>query len=124
MADTGTARMRNLFSGRALDAEQLEGVAGGSAAEMADDSRFLNVLLQGRPGCPDRYGESQSGSIGEALATAWATVGIDFIGVDGNTGHPNSYSDKETGRSLTRGQAMDLTIQRVGRQLKKRDWKW
>ena len=124
MAETGIAKVRRVFGGRMLDAEQLDGVAGGSAAEMADDSRFLNVLLQGRPGCPARYGESPSDNIRGELATAWATVGIDFTGVDGNPGHLNSYSDKETGRSLTQGQAMDLAMQRVGRQLKKRDWKW
>ena len=39
-----------ILASEKLSDEDLENVVGGSAEELADDSRFLNVLLGGVPG--------------------------------------------------------------------------
>ena len=54
-----TDKMRKLFANKVLDVEEMENVAGGSADQVADDSRFLNVLLRGHPAQCDRYGENK-----------------------------------------------------------------
>ncbi|MBR5909851.1 MAG: hypothetical protein IKZ66_07790, partial [Schwartzia sp.] len=54
-----TEKMRKLFANKALSAEDMDDVAGGTTQELADDSRFLNVLLRGHPAQPDRYGEEK-----------------------------------------------------------------
>ena len=61
MAGSKTEKMRKLFASKALDVEELDGVAGGTRHETADDSRFLNVLLQGasRPMRSVRRDQSQ-----------------------------------------------------------------
>ena len=80
MTDSKTAKMRKLFADKELGTEQLENVAGGVLSETADDSRFLNVLLRGRPFQCDRYGETSIDydqfDKGEEIALAWDSVGI------------------------------------------------
>ena len=122
-----TEKMRQKFADKALDVEQLEEVAGGivytgSAEKLADDSRFLNVLLRGHPDQPNRYGETRAGSIyeGDAISRevskAWAACGIDWQpGMD-------SYYDNRVG--ISREKAMQLAMKRMGKQLKKSDWYW
>ena len=53
----------------------LEQVVGGD--DIADDSRFLNVLLQGREGQCERYGSWRSGRHFDEVARAWRSVGVD-----------------------------------------------
>ena len=127
MADSKTDKMRKLFADKQVDAEQLEGVAGGSKYQVADDSRFLNVLLRGHPDQCDRYGETRAGSfyegnqIGREVTKAWAAVGITC---NASIGAINSYKDAKTGQSITRDQALALAQQRVGKTLKESDWYW
>ena len=70
MAESKTEKMRKLFADKQVSTEQLEDVAGGCTAQIAQDSRYLNVLLrghlpfQGRQGImtsPDRGGGPRSG---------------------------------------------------------------
>ena len=120
-----TEKMRQKFADKALDVEQLENVAGGTAHQVADDSRFLNVLLRGHPDQPNRYGETRAGSIyeGDAISRevskAWAAVGITCdADTCGNTWY---YNDRI---GVSQEQARQLAMQRMGKQLKKSDWYW
>ena len=125
-----TEKMRQKFADKALDVEQLEEVAGGivytgSAEKLADDSRFLNVLLRGHPDQCDRYGETRAGSLYEKddisreVSKAWAAVGITCdADTCGNTWY---YNDRI---GVSQEQARQLAMQRMGKQLKKSDWYW
>ena len=120
-----TEKMRKLFADKQVSTEQLEAVAGGTAHQVADDSRFLNVLLRGHPDQPNRYGETRAGSIyeGDAISRevskAWAAVGITCdADTCGNTWY---YNDRI---GISQEQARQLAMQRMGKQLKKSDWYW
>ncbi len=118
-----TDKMRKLFADKQVSAEQLENVAGGFHNETADDSRFLNVLLRGRPGQCDRYGEARcycSPEICEEISAAWASVGVTVI--THQTSYNNEYSIN--GKEVTRDQAWAHAQQVVGKTLKKSDWYW
>ena len=123
-----TEKMRKLFADQTLDAEQLENVAGGGPHMTADDSRFLNVLLQGRSGQPNRYGETRAGSMYEAdsvraeVRKGWKACGIRF-GRRGSD-EENYYEDMNTKQSMTQESAMRLAMQRMGKQLAWSDWYW
>ena len=112
-----------------LSDEELDQVAGGKAWQMADDSRFLNVLLAGKPGQCDRYGPLKmyllsgfySGYIGE-IENAWSHVGIEAHLNSGFIG--NKYKIMGTDQSLTQEQARQYAMNYVGRQLKESDWNW
>ncbi len=109
-----------------LTVEEMDRVSGGSSGETADDSRFLNVLLQGRNGQCDRYGaprirlEDHDHEIREA----WAAVGVEASINSGNlllSGSNNTY--KINGVKVSRTQAMQHAMNVVGRQLNDSDWK-
>ena len=127
MVESQTKKMRELHGDKELTAEQMEHVSGGNKYEIADDSRFLNVLLRGRPGQPDRYGEFkiQTGYGGaercDEVMAAWATVGIKMEWNNGDTYYNNYYLD---GKSITQEQAMEHAMKVVGKRLKKSDWYW
>ena len=109
-----------------LSDEELDQVAGGKAWQMADDSRFLNVLLAGKPGQCDRYGSwkmywSNGCYIGE-IENAWSHVGIEAHLNSGFIG--NKYKIMGTDQSLTQEQARQYAMNYVGRQLKESDWNW
>ena len=119
-----TDKMRKLFADKTLDAEQMDGVAGGTYGENADDSRFLNVLLRGRPGQPDRYGETRcygSSEIEKEITTAWASVGVTANIYKAPAGKNHYYIN---GKEVTRDQAWAHAQQVVGKTLKKSDWYW
>ena len=82
MAESKTEKMRKLFADKQVSTEQLEDVAGGCTAQIAQDSRYLNVLLRGHPDQCDRYGETramyETESIGAEVTKAWAAVGITY----------------------------------------------
>ncbi len=61
-----------------VSTEDMEQVAGGTDHQTADDSRFLNVLLRGRPGQCNRYGENTVRYLNydKEIAKAWASVGV------------------------------------------------
>ena len=123
-----TEKMRKLFANKALDVEQMDDVAGGSYHELADDSRFLNVLLRGHPAQPDRHGErkleldyANNGSRYAELRTAWEACGVHLHKIDETGG--NRYV-LHSGREVTREQAMNHAMNVIGKQLKKSDWYW
>jgi hypothetical protein len=123
-----TEKMRKLFANKALDVEEMDNVAGGSIHEIADDSRFLNVLLRGHPAQPDRHGErkleldyANNGSRYAELRTAWEACGVHLHKIDETGG--NRYV-LHSGREVTREQAMNHAMNVIGKQLKKSDWYW
>ena len=123
MADT--KKMKELFTENELSPEQLEEIAGGTSNDMADDSRFLNVLLRGRPGQCNRYGEYKCGSsytrgdIKKEVEAAWASVGIK---ADVNWDAPCFYW--LDGEFITQIEAWEHAEKVVGKRLKKTDWYW
>ncbi len=129
MEDTQTGKMRELFTDNELSTEQLEEVAGGNKYHTADDSCFLNVLLRGRPGQCNRYGDFRAGtcyestSIRKEVEAAWASIGIKFTTGNRYPYTPH-YLDSWHGKILTREGAYELAMQRVGKRLKKSDWYW
>jgi len=123
-----TEKMRKLFANKALDVEEMDNVAGGSYHELADDSRFLNVLLRGHPAQPDRHGErkleldyANNGSRYAELRSAWEACGVHLHKIDETGG--NRYV-LHSGREVTREQAMNHAMNVIGKQLKKSDWYW
>ena len=109
-----------------LTDDELDNVAGGTCCEMADDSRFLNVLLAGKPGQCDRYGPLKmywltGFYIGE-IENAWSHVGIEAHLNSGFKG--NKYKIMGTDQSLTQAEARQYAMNYVGRQLKESDWNW
>ena len=118
---------KDKYSDEMLSDEELDGVAGGSSGQTADDSRFLNVLLQGRDGQPERYGQFRlrMGKHDDEIQNAWKSVGVDAIISTGkwyNCGYDNSYYIN--GKSVSQYEAMQHAMNVVGRQLKTSDWKW
>ena len=128
MAGSQTDKMRKLFADKQLDASEMDAVAGGTTHEIADDSRFLNVLLRGRPGQCDRYGETKvsygSGSTlrRAEVARAWDSIGVKMLTKKGDD-DANRYWLAD-GTPLTRDQAWAYAQQVVGKTLKKSDWYW
>ncbi len=121
-----TEKMRKLFADKALDTEQMDDVAGGTYHETADDSRFLNVLLQGHPAQPDRYGErkldldyANNASRYAEIRAAWNACGVHLQYI-GTVEKDNVYyiGNKEVTQEQARQHAMNV----MGRQLKKSDW--
>ena len=124
-----TGKMRKLFTDKTLDVEQMEDVAGGSYDESADDSCFLNVLLQGHPAQPDRHGvmklqisyDSDNAPRYAEIKNAWKACGVDVkIAEDDYIG--NYYSIN--GTKVTRQMAMNHAMKVMGKQLQKSDWNW
>ncbi len=116
-----------MMEAKKISMEAMENVNGGNALETSDDSRFLNVVLQGRAGKCDRYGEPtmRLSDHDKEIADAWASVGINAKIYTGNfftSGDDNRYYIN--GSELTRKQAMDHAMMITGRQVKKSDWRW
>ena len=125
MAESKTEKMRKLFADKQVSTEQLEAVAGGCTGQIAEDSRFLNVLLRGHPDQCDRYGETRASyeteSIGAEVTKAWAAVGITY---QINSRGLNTYYEAETGKPLSWLAAQRFAMQRMGKQLYYQDWYW
>ncbi len=119
--------LKKLKSENALELEDLDAAAGGSCYEMADDSRFLNVLMRGLPNQPDRYGATRiwcmGGDIGNELRAAWKSLGIRFD-FTAKTGKGNTYYLDLTGDEISREEAWDYVQARLGKHLKESDWNW
>jgi len=105
-----------------LTNEELESVSGGLMKEIAEDSRFLNVLLRGRPEQCDRYGEWRIawGDHDVEIAKAWAAVGVN-VGFDRDG--DNGYCIIN-GEAVTQEEARQYAMNFVGRHLKRSDWDW
>jgi hypothetical protein len=121
-----TEKMRKLFANKALDVEEMENVAGGSADQVADDSRFLNVLLRGHPAQCDRYGEKKikldyanNDRRFAEIEAAWKVCGVEAKVKKSYANH--YYID---GFEVTQSQAMNHAMKVMGKQLKKSDWYW
>ena len=128
--ESPTQKMRELHGDKELTMEQLDDVAGGSAWETSDDSCFLNVLLRGRPGQCDRYGEWKCSKEAygseercREVQAAWASVGIKFSWNADGWKNKNSYK-LIGGRNLSRDEAYAHAMKVVGKTLKKSDWYW
>ena len=126
MAESKTEKMRKLFADKQVSTEQLEDVAGGCTAQIAQDSRYLNVLLRGHPAQCDRYGEYKVGDDysarkdrWEEIRQAWRAVGISWSCYSGKG---NEYW--KDCRKITREQAYEHAMNVMGKQLKKSDWYW
>ena len=123
---------KEILNGEMMNEEQLDKVSGGRNVEFADDSRFLNVLLRGRPGQCDRYGEWKAMSHGDEIVNAWKSVGIDIVyhkiihsGPDGLVTFKETISDYSlNGKTITRAAAFAHAEEVVGKHLQKSDWKW
>ncbi len=120
--------LKELKAENIVPPESLDEVSAGSCYEMADDSRFLNVLLQGEPYQPDRYGATKcwinkKNNISLELSRAWASVGIDFMARDSRDDQ-NSYILQETGQVLTQKQAWAHAEYIMERHLEEKDWNW
>lgn len=108
-----------------LSDEQLDQVSGGTTTEMSNDSKFLNVLLRGRNGQPDRYGKlkchfGQWSGIDEELKAAWKSVGVETrIGCQSLLN--KYYID---GKKVTQAQAWAHAEEVVGKHLSESDWNW
>ena len=110
-----------------LSEEQLDQVAGGSTSQTSMDSKFLNVLLHGRPFQCDRYGEWRIANQHHDLeiVIAWASVGVTAVIRSGNAisnGALNHYFID--GEEYTRRQAYEYAQEVVGKHLTRKDWDW
>ena len=105
-----------------LTMEEMEQVAGGRNWEVVDDSKFLNVLLRGRPGQCDRYGSWRAGLNDTEIAKAWASVGIRAKFHYSSKAGPNEYY--LDGKEISREEAWAHAEQVVGKHLQKKDWDW
>ena len=107
-----------------LTMEEMEQVAGGTIHETSDDSKFLNVLLHGRPGRCDRYGCWRAGCNYPEIARAWASVGIKVVINDHSLYKEISNEYYLNGKQIPRAAAWAHAEQVVGRHLEKKDWDW
>ena len=103
----------------AMSDEELDQVAGGTASEIADDSRFLNSLN----GSTDRYGSFRTfwGAGHEEIKNAWASLGIE-TDLDSSTGGDNKYY--LNGQEITQEQARQHAMKVTGHYMTESDWKW
>ncbi len=119
MASEKLESLKALKENNMLDEKDLEEVAAGSSKELSDDSRFLNVLLRGRPEQPERKGEYMVGYTFENVSRAWESldVNVRYLGDEANM-----YWLR--GKRITRDQAWAHAEQVVGKHLEKSDWDW
>ena len=111
------------FAEEMLTDDELDNVAGGSPGELADDSRFLNVLLHGTDKyhqC-DRYGGFRmflSQPARDDLKKSWNSLGIELEHQAG----PNIY--RLNGKEISREEAWAHAERLVGKHLTKEQWNW
>ena len=117
---SNTGKMRKLFADKTLDTEQMDGIVGGALEHCGgggDDSRFLNVLLRGRPCQPERHnGYTVDGT---EVMKAWESVGVKC---NFNKLFGCGYSIN--GKQVTAEEAYRHAMKVVGKQLKPSDWYW
>ena len=107
-----------------LKDEQLDRVTGSSCYETANDSRFLNILLQGRTKQCNRYGANKIlFSLGMKLGEiddAWESVGIKAK-LNYSTGSNKYYLG---GKEISNNEAWAHAEKVVGKHLNRSDWDW
>ena len=115
---------KDKYADEIMSDEELDGVAGGYADESANDSRFLNVLLQGTNKyhqC-DRYGECTMLFCESArvdLRKAWNSLGIE---IEDHSCKYNKY--RLNGKEISRAEAWAHAERLVGKHLTKAQWNW
>ena len=119
-----TMKIKELKQKNVLSEELLDGVSGGSTQETSDDSKVLNVLLQGRSGKCDRYGTWRAGCNKSEIVTAWASVGIKAVLNDHSMYQTISNEYYLNGKQISRDEAWAHAEQVVGRHLAKSEWNW
>ena len=133
--ESTTEKMRKLHGEKELNVEQLDAVVGGSLEnERADDSRFLNVLLRGRPGQCNRYGEWKcncNSTYGfedriREIEAAWKSVGITAVMCKGYGDNVEYYLGNEVNPHyvISRQEAWTHAMKVVGKKLVHSDWYW
>ncbi len=119
--------MIKMTSTKKISDNSLNLVSGGTKAQTADDSRFLNTLLYHRLGQCDRYGEYRvsCGDHDGEIERAWQSVGITAVLNSGNLvkqGESNTYW--LNGRQITQEQARQHAMDVTGVYLTRAQWDW
>ena len=115
---------KDKYADEKLTDDELDKVVGGTLGETADDSRFLNVLLQGTDKyhqC-DRYGKTAvwfSAGPKNDVKKSWKSLGIDFK-PDNLFGN---YYFKD-GKSISQADAWAHAEKLVGKHLTEEQWNW
>ena len=115
---------KDKYADEIMSDDELDKVAGGSPGELADDSRFLNVLLHGTNKyhqC-DRYGDFRlfwSDDSRNDLIKSWNSLGIEL---EGSFCKYNTY--KLNGNKISREEAWAHAESLVGKHLTKEQWNW
>ena len=115
---------KDKYADEIMSDEELDKVSGGTNRELADDSRFLNVLLQGTNKyhqC-DRYGAGRiffSEDARKDVKDAWKSLGIRlyYSAESGNEYHLN-------GKKISQAEAWAHAESLVGKHLTKEQWNW
>lgn len=104
-----------------MSEDELDKVSGGNVADLADDSRFLNTLLRGRPGQCDRYGQWRVRFNTEEIYNAWRSVGVDCY----MPANDRDILYKIDGKPVSREEAWAHAEKVVGKHFEKRiEWDW
>ena len=110
-----------------LNDEELKQVAGGSAYDLADDSRFLNSLN----GSTERYGPWKIHNSKDrllAIENAWAKLGIGIICPDDPTDYDTKIQyvliDGNNITPITQDQARQHAMEVTGHHMTYKEWHW
>lgn len=103
-----------------MSIEQLDQVAGGfwDSGQLADDSRFLNVLLRGKSNQPERHGWFTAAP--KYLIDVWKSLGIEMK--EGSLFGDHTYH--LNGKKISQAQAWAHAEEVVGKHLERKDWDW
>lgn len=113
------------ISDEIMSDDELDNVSGGvNYARLADDSRFLNVLLRGREGHCDRYGSWRVRFNKKEVINAWKSVGVDCYANSSVFGESGINTYEINGKAVTQEQAWAHAEQVVGKHLEQSEWDW
>ena len=103
-----------------MNDEELEKVAGGfwDSGQLADDSRFLNVLLRGRNNQPERHNWYMVSAV--EMKKVWKTLGIELK--DGSLFGDHTYH--LNGKKISQAEAWEHAEKIIGKHLERSDWDW
>ena len=113
------------FADEMLTDEQLEGVAGGTCYELADDSRFLNSLNNST----DRYGSAKMNLSHDKkfeIVGAWLKLGVIVFADKGfsDVHNKNAYFRMDNGKRLTQEEARQYAMEVTGHYMSRSEWDW
>jgi hypothetical protein len=115
---------KDKYADEIMSDEELDKVAGGTPGELADDSRFLNVLLQGTNKyhqC-DRYCGGRiffDSSAFSDIVNSWKSLGIE---IKYSAFVSNDYM--LYGKKISREEAWAHAEKLVGKHLTEAQWNW